>query len=246
MSKAKDVNSGGKTKKSKKGKLNGLKHSPAQAAVEDMMRQLLEEDKYSQKGSIVETDSSDDEDDERTIFAIASGTASSSKRGTYGADATISMLRLDRATITRAMRKRLRIEEMRGVMDTSGVLKKRANSVVLVEDNNDNGVTSDDGKIGDTESGRGGGRKKKRKKAKRTVRAGVPEDGTCITIGTSQTDSDEFGFDKGGQFDGNEDDMGADESSIFGQTTGSSNSTWVECDKCGKVSFLMDLLLNGD
>jgi len=35
-----------------------------------------------------------------------------------------------------------------------------------------------------------------------------------------------------------EDDMpfyhGAEESSIFGQTTGSSNSTWVECDKCKK------------
>jgi hypothetical protein len=28
-----------------------------------------------------------------------------------------------------------------------------------------------------------------------------------------------------------------DESSIFGQTTGSSNATWVECDKCKKVSY---------
>ena len=31
-------------------------------------------------------------------------------------------------------------------------------------------------------------------------------------------------------------DYGAEESSIFGQTTGSSNATWVECDKCQKVS----------
>ena len=30
-------------------------------------------------------------------------------------------------------------------------------------------------------------------------------------------------------------DFERDEGSIFGQTTGSSNATWVECDKCGKV-----------
>ena len=29
--------------------------------------------------------------------------------------------------------------------------------------------------------------------------------------------------------------MSVDDSSIFGQTTGSSNATWVECDKCKKV-----------
>ena len=29
-----------------------------------------------------------------------------------------------------------------------------------------------------------------------------------------------------------------DEGSIFGQTTGASNATWVECDKCKKVGFL--------
>jgi len=218
------------------------------------MRQLLEEDKYSQKGSIVETDSSDEEDDERTIFAIASGASTSnatSKRGQhqYQADATISMLRLDRNTLARAMRKRLRIEELRGVMDTSGgVNKKRANSVVLVEEYNDGGMDvsgDDDGKaggVGDGDSSGRGGRKKKRKKAKRNVRPGVVESSKCIVIGSGTSSSAMDGGRDGdlgkGENDGNEeDDLGVDESSIFGQTTGSSNATWVECDKCKKVSI---------
>jgi hypothetical protein len=225
-------------KKTKK-KISSQKHSQAQAAVNDMMQQILEEDKYSQKGSIVETDSSDDEDDDRTIYAIASG-ASSSKRGNYGADATISMLRLDRSTIMKAMRKRLRIEELRGVMDTSGVNKKRANSVVLVEEYNDNAIdanANDDAKVGDSDSGRGN-RKKKRKKAKRSVRPGVVEASNGIVIGSGSTldNVQDLGMDKSEQGDTNEEDpLGADESSIFGQTTGSSNATWVECDKCKKV-----------
>jgi hypothetical protein len=32
-------------------------------------------------------------------------------------------------------------------------------------------------------------------------------------------------------------EMEESESSIFGQTQGSANATWVECDKCGKVFF---------
>ncbi len=242
------------------------------------MRQLLEEDKYSQKGSIVETDSSDEEDDERTIFAIASGasmsmsnsmsvsTSTSSATGKRGQqhhnnsnsnnssshhnnqqpDATISMLRLDRNTLARAMRKRLRIEELRGVMDTSGgVNKKRANSVVLVEEYNDGGmdVVSGDGDddvkaVGDGDSSARGGRKKKRKKAKRNVRPGGVESNKCIVIGSGMDAGRDSDLGKG-ENDGNEEDeLGVDESSIYGPTTGSSNATWVECDKCKKVRII--------
>ena len=38
-------------------------YSAQQAAVNDMMRRALEEDQYSALGSVVDTDSSDDEDD---------------------------------------------------------------------------------------------------------------------------------------------------------------------------------------
>ena len=110
-------------------------------------------------------------------------------------------------------------------------------------------------------SSTGPGRKKKRKKTKRTATGGGGGGGgvaatavgggikgsssgemadslnplldgldpTCTTIrsGTSREDTDleeQQGFPK-------------DESSIFGQTQGSKNVTWVQCDKCKKVGL---------
>lgn len=196
------------------------KQSKAQTAVKDMMRQLLEEDKYSVPGSIVDTDSSDDEDDERNVYAVSGG---HHKRGMYDAeDAT--KIRIDRSVIVRAARKRLRIEGMKGVMDTStGGVRKRANSVIIVEDKESGNplspIAATDGE---------GGRKNKRKKGKRHGEDGEidGEDDKSLTeeIGL---EGDDLG----------EDMMGADEISIFGQTTGSSNATWVECDRCKKVGF---------
>ena len=183
-----------------------------------MMRQLLEEDKYSVPGSIVDTDSSDDEDDERNVYAVSGG---HHKRGMYDAeDAT--KIRIDRSVIVRAARKRLRIEGMKGVMDTStGGVRKRANSVIIVEDKESGNPLSP---IAATD---GEGRKNKSKKGKRNVEHGDidGEDDKSLTeeIGL---EADDLG----------EDMMGADEISIFGQTTGSSNATWVECDRCKKVS----------
>ncbi len=260
-----------KVKKSKKSKLptsssytsatgsglnnNGIsknKLSLQQAVVKDMMRQLLEEDKYSQKGSIVHTDSSDDDDDERTIYAISSGTGTGSgsgndpsssggKKGDSGnvPSATISKVRLDRNTITRAMKKRLMIEELRGVIDTSGVNKKRANSVVLVGDSTlDNGIDGDvgGGKGGgvDGDAGRGG-RKKKRKKNKRNVRDDVGVDVNLNIDGVNSIHGDQDEVMEKVDDTNDNDEMGVDESLIFGQTTGQSNATWVECDKCKKV-----------
>jgi len=234
----------GKAKKSKK-KQPGQKLGHAQAAVKDMMRQLLEEDKYSNKGSIVDTDSSDDDDDEQTIFAIASGAGSSKRSGShYGhhggivSDGSISLLKLDRATLMKNARKRLKMEELWGVRDTNAGSKKRANSVVLVEEYNDYGGLDGSGDVKDGESG-GGGRKKKRKKGKRGVRQdGVGSDGImgCVKLGIDGSSKDmSSSIGKSDNDDNmNEEEFGADESSIFGQTTGGSNATWVECDKCKK------------
>lgn len=72
------------------------------------------------------------------------------------------------------------------------------------------------------------GRKKKGKRSKdEDVLGALPPATGCdaeqdMNNKESKTGSVEKGFER-------------DESSIFGQTTGSSNSTWVECDKCGKV-----------
>jgi len=253
-------------KKKKKGKL-----SPAQAAVKDMMRQLLEEDKYSYKGSIVDDDTSDEEDDERAVYAVSGGTTSgyggyvhgSSKRHAY-AEEEASLIHLDRATIARAARKRLRVEGMRGVMDTTMAAsggRKRANSIVIVEDGADSNalaiaeshsMTSDDGNGG--ASGGRLGKKKKRKKVKRGVGAvvGNASVGVGVTVGGvarcipasdpyqptedvhATTTDDGSQTTEGTLKDDSDEPMSADESSIFGQTTGSSNATWVECDKCKK------------
>lgn len=209
-----------KTKKSEK-------LTPAQAAVNDMMRQLLEEDKYSVQGSIVDTDSSDEEEDEHSIYAVSGG-AGSSKRGIYS-EGEATLISLSRSVITRAARKRLRIEGMRGVMDTTGS-RKRANSIVIVEEKE--GPMADNLSGDDSSAGRAG-RKKKRKKVKRGGRTGDNDDGLLVHHEIPATmdvcprvDAELLGDDSQG--------AGMDESSIFGQTTGSSNATWVECDKCKK------------
>jgi len=231
------VEDGTKVRK-KKSKNDGL--TRAQAAVNDMMRQLLEEDKYSVQGSIVDTDSSDDEEDERAIYAISGG-ASGSKRGAFS-ESEATLITLNRAVVSRAARKRLRIEGMRGVMDTTGS-RKRANSIVIVEDKDTGKALSPLGggaESGDDSSAGRGGRKKKRKKVKRGGR--VDEIGECIIANdrdspTAMDASPELGsgVDMGDDLQG----TSMDESSIFGQTTGSSNATWVECDKCKKVSHVL-------
>jgi hypothetical protein len=72
--------------------------------------------------------------------------------------------------------------------------------------------------------------RKKRKKGKRSGRGtevdamNENDDGSQSVDGFNTLDGADLG----------EDIIGADESSIFGQTTGSSNATWVECDKCKK------------
>lgn len=222
---------GGKVVRKKKQKGDGL--TRAQAAVNDMMRQLLEEDKYSVQGSIVDTDSSDEEEDERAVYAITGG-AGSSKRGIY-AEGEATLINLNRAVVTRAARKRLRIEGMRGVMDTTGS-RKRANSIVIVEEKDTGNALSPlaDNLSGDDSSAGRAGRKKKRKKIKRGGRGGDNDDGVLVNDESPTAMDVSPGLDSGTTIGDDVQGASVDESSIFGQTTGSSNATWVECDKCKK------------
>ena len=150
------------------------------------MRRTLEEDKYSANGSIVDTDS--DDDDHQYIY-----------RG--------QTVRLERSTIIQAARKHLWLE--RG----GGPSNQAAGSSIGDND--------------DADSRRGG--KRKKKKGKRSK-----DDDRNNTSSSIHHDADR---NSDVNNDGKDKDYERDEGSIFGQTTGSSNSTWVECDKCEKVSF---------
>ena len=159
----------------------------------------------------------------------------------------VSPLRLDRGAILKAMKKRCRMELIKGT--SGGLLERkeskgggvggRANSFVVEEVGGGRTLVAEEEEGNGGTSTSGPGRKKKRKKGKRvtaTVGTQVVEgdvlssmveglDPTCTTIrsGVSREDTDlEEGF-------------GKDESSIFGQTQGSKNVTWVQCDKCKKV-----------
>lgn len=172
--------------------------SAAQVAVNEQMRRALEDDAYSALGSIVDTDTDDDDNDYRARGGI---------------------VRLDRAALLGAMRKRLWMERMSG----------NAGNVVGTDDD-------------DTKSN-----KKKRQKALVSV---VP---TSSTVRRKETEPERKRATEpsaGGMVELNDEVMERDEGSIFGQTTGASNATWVQCDKCKKVgamlfvhAFILDLLV---
>lgn len=162
-----------------------------------MTRNILEEDKYSQKGSIVDTDSSDDDDDEYVVYA-STGITGGSKRGNTEDES--SLIRLDRSVIARAARKRLYIEGMRDKLDcTGGSDRKRHNTIVMVEDYDADGYETAVDIV-----------HPKSDIASKSIKDASAEEALPQEV---------------------------EETSIFGQTAGSANATWVECDKCKKVSF---------
>jgi hypothetical protein len=161
--------------------------SAAQMAVNEQMRRVLEEDAYSALGSIVDTDT----DDENSNDVKSPSDPCRSRR-------------LDRNAIVAGMRKRLWLERINGTPGSS----------VVTDD--------DDAKRSN----------KKRKKAVVSLAPPPP---------SSRRKDDEIEGKRsvfpslegtGGEHD---DELDRDEGSIFGQTTGASNATWVECDKCKKV-----------
>ena len=81
----------------------------------------------------------------------------------------------------------------------------------------------------ETDSRRGGRKKKKGKRSK---------DENHVSSLKDRSDNDMSSGIGGTCIKVNDNDYERDEGSIFGQTTGSSNSTWVECDKCKKVRFV--------
>lgn len=167
--------------------------SAAQIAVNEQMRRVLEEDQYSANGSIVDTDS--DEED-------------STYRG--------ETVRMERTALMAAMRKHLFLERM-----TSGPGSSVASSKPGGGDDDD-----------DNDDNRRGGRKKKKKVKRGKDDMIVADDEPVMETSRTADAIVSTVADAAGDVEQDYDDR--DGGSIFGQTTGSSNATWVECDKCKK------------
>eukprot|EP00934_Nitzschia_sp_Nitz4_P003776 Nitzschia sp. Nitz4//scaffold122_size67431//51560//53101//NITZ4_006093-RA/size67431-augustus-gene-0.53-mRNA-1//1//CDS//3329534427//3766//frame0 len=168
--------------------------SETQLAVNEQMRMALEEDQYSANGSIVDTDSDDDD-----------------RQFTYKGQA----VRLDRNYLIQTARKSLWLERNNVGVSTSPVSGGSSNAPAAAAASA-NEAAQPEGDDDESRPARGGNRKKKKgRRSKEEERSGAS-------------------FGKGGDAGGNNAEFERDEGSIFGQTTGSSNSTWVECDKCKK------------
>ncbi|KAL7532377.1 hypothetical protein ACHAWF_004115 [Thalassiosira exigua] len=219
-------------------------YSAQQAAVNDMMRRALEEDQYSALGSVVDTDSSDDEE-EGMIDGVGLAVARWNRRprrssSQEACDETASTAptrptpppRLDRNALASAVRRHLRLEGARSVRNFDcGSFREDAEGFLR----RGGGTDAYDGPVSgtgaDALSGRGGkGRGKKR---------GKTSSGDPFALEGDADALDEDGWeDNAVESSGAEEDelVGdvEEESSIFGQTAGASNATWVECDRCKK------------
>jgi CW-type Zinc Finger len=167
--------------------------SPSQQAVQEQYRRTLEEDQYSAAGSIVDTES--EEEDNFTY------------RG--------QSVRLDKAFMQQTVRK-------------MNALERNGLASTFVAQGGEDCDDDDDG-AGSSGNKRNAGKTRKKKKRKDEASQLMLDDGknsnaTCVNTSTAR---DPFMLD-------GEEDVDRDGGSIFGATTGASNSTWVECDKCKK------------
>lgn len=174
--------------------------SPAQQAVQEQMRRALEEDQYSAKGSIVDTES--DEDDHTYTF-----------RGIT--------VRLDKAALQQAVRRHFHVQRLSGPPQNGSSLQRMEE----VDDDDDDDEEEDRGNhepLKDSHKPSKVTTKKKNRKDEMTKH-------TDNGVSQSSATKDPLSL-----LDSLDDDFDRDGGSIFGATTGQSNSTWVECDKCKK------------
>lgn len=192
----------GPTKRARvvKPKRSGL--TPAQEAAQAQMRRALEEDRYSAVGSIVDTDSDDDDPQKYRYKGLA--------------------VRIDKAAIQQAIRKHQLYERL-GVLPSSNSM--------LADEHGPDGDGEEDGlrkpAVEDSASLSGKRHAKTKKKKKRKPEVARLALDSCKPVPKSATLSkDPLALDAG------DDDVDRDGTSIFGATQGSNNSIWVQCDKC--------------
>jgi hypothetical protein len=150
----------------------------AQQAINDQMRRVLEQDRFSAAGSIVEDQESDAEDYQY--------------RG--------QPIRLDRTALQQAMKKYMAREQRIFRLEEETVSATKEAAVAPLSEP----------------------RSKKKKKL---------EESSIVVSSAVASPSHRADLDP---LMDDDVDLDRDGGSIFGQTTGSSNSTWVECDKCKK------------
>jgi hypothetical protein len=181
-----------KPRKQQRRTAGGENLSAAQLAVNEQMRRVLEDDAYSALGSIVDTDTDDDDIE----FPTRGGT-----------------VRLDHGAIVTAMKKRIWMERQSGNQSSLRAPEEDPRFATNIAA----GAAKDSGNPTTSTS------KTSKRKPPPVTRRKEPEE----EVARSETSGD------------GDDEMllERDEGSIFGQTTGASNATWVECDKCKKVSY---------
>jgi CW-type Zinc Finger len=180
--------------------------TPAQKAVNEQMRKALEEDQYSANGSIVDTDT--DEEDHQYVYK---GQA----------------VRLDRTYLIQAAKK----HNWLGGGVTSAKTAAGSGAQDDLDDDDEDAedeILSSAGNVKQKSSkSKSSGDKKKRGRNQYSTRG--KEDPSTKEGSESGSISREISGSSSA-----DDVPERDEGSIFGQTTGASNSTWVECDKCKK------------
>ena len=227
--------------------------SPAQQAAQEQMRRALEEDQYSLVGSIIDhnnnnNDSDNYDDDDATDDGDHPYT-------NYTYNYRGAAVRLDKAAMIQAVRKYILLEQR--LQNSNGTALMTHGMIMNdhddEEDEDDDGLEDDDddvdgthfGDSGGTATRRGGGtsgnnnanhnkmtnsngnnnannKKKKRKDELTQLQEDVKSQNQ-----QPMASKDPLSLDPDDEFD-------RDGGSIFGATTGQSNSTWVECDKCKK------------
>lgn len=208
--------------------------SAAQLAVQEQMRKALEEDQYSANGSIVESDT--DDDDRQYMYKGNS-------------------IRLDRSYLLQAAKK----YNWLGDSGAAGSVVVSMGRSSALSDDEANCLGDDDGNDEEenkkdvedtlhvTESNIGTYNKKDASKPSKNSKNIVgKKKGRNQYTDNRGNNSNTFRVEEKANSNVFETatapsssadklvDMERDEGSIFGQTTGSSNSTWVECDKCKK------------
>jgi len=201
--------------------------SAAQMAVQEQMRKALEEDQYSANGSIVDTDTDDDE--HQYMYKGQS-------------------IRLDRAYLLQAAKKCGWLGDASAIgsmVAASGIVSavSKDGDMNYQYAGDEEGILNEDGSTNNTGSisKKRSSKNKKKGRNQYTNRNNNNNNNTIASYfridDKPNKETVEVGKPKNIGFIGSTDkgaDTERDEGSIFGQTTGSSNSTWVECDKCKK------------
>jgi CW-type Zinc Finger len=232
----------------------------AQKAAQEQMRRALEEDQYSLVGSIIDrhrhpttTTSNHNNNDLDEYHLLNEDGDDSADEGdhpytNYTYNYRGAPVRLDKAAMIQAVRKyalleqKLQQQQQYSCNDITDPLSlKGVNEMEEYDDDGDDDTyMMDDEEIGDnnnpvdgtttrrdTSTANHNNKAVNNKKKRKDESVQHPDDGKLQKQSSTVATKDQLSLDV-------EDDLDRDGGSIFGATTGQSNSTWVECDKCKK------------